>query len=49
MDDFARNRELALAVRQALLMIVDALERWLGISPTTSEIRKQERQTRKEL
>jgi len=35
-----RNRELALAVRQALLMMVDALERWLDISPTTSEARK---------
>ena len=39
-----RNRELALAVRRALLLIVDALERWLDISPTTAQMRKVGRQ-----
>jgi hypothetical protein len=39
------SRELLLAIRQALLMIVDALERELGITPRTAELRK----TRKEL
>ena len=38
-----RNRELALAVRQALLMLVDALERWLGMEPRTAELRKGRR------
>lgn len=39
------SREFWLAIRQALLMIVDALERELGL-PRTSELRKK---TRKEL
>ena len=34
------SRELWLAIRQALLMIVDAIERQLGL-PRTSELRKQ--------
>jgi len=38
------SREFWLAMRQALLMLVDALERELGISPRTAELRK----TRKE-
>jgi len=32
--------EFLLAVRQALLMMLDAIERKLGISPRTSELRK---------
>lgn len=35
------GREFWLAVRQALLMVVDALERELGILPRTAELRKQ--------
>ena len=35
------SREFMVAVRQALLMIVDAIERELGISPRTSELRRQ--------
>ena len=35
-----RNRELALGIRQALLMLVDVFERWLDISPTTAQLRK---------
>ena len=34
------GREFWLAVRQALLMVVDALERELCITPRTSELRK---------
>jgi hypothetical protein len=35
------SKEFWLALRQALLMVVDALERELGISPRTAELRKQ--------
>jgi len=28
-------------IREALLLMLDALERWLGQAPTTSEIRRQ--------
>lgn len=35
------SREFWLAVRQALLMLVDALERELGICPRTAELRKK--------
>jgi hypothetical protein len=34
------DREFLLAIRQALLMALDALERKLAISPRTAEIRK---------
>ena len=34
------NQEFWRAIRQALLMAVDAIERFIGISPTTSDIRK---------
>lgn len=34
-------REMWVAIRQALLMIVDAIERAFGISPRTAELRKQ--------
>lgn len=34
------SKELWVAIRQALLMIVDAIEKQWGISPTTSEMRK---------
>jgi hypothetical protein len=37
------SRELWIAVRQALLMIVDAIERELGMA-RTSELRKQVKQ-----
>jgi hypothetical protein len=33
------DREFWLAVRQALLLIVGAIERMLGINPTTAECR----------
>lgn len=35
------SREFWIAVRQALLMFLDALERELQISPRTAELRKQ--------
>ncbi len=34
------KREFWLSMRQALLMMIDAMERWLDISPTTAEIRR---------
>ena len=37
------SREFWLAIRQALLMVVDALERELGL-PRTAELRKEKRQ-----
>ncbi len=36
-----RTRALALAVRQALLMIVDAIEVWLGMEVRTAELRRR--------
>lgn len=33
--------ELWIAIRQALLMIVDAIERELSMAPRTAELRKQ--------
>jgi len=38
-----RDRVLVMGIRQALLMILDCLERWLDISPTTAEIRRLNR------
>ena len=35
------DREFWMMVRQALLMLLDALERRLEISPRTAELRKQ--------
>jgi hypothetical protein len=37
------DREFWMCVRQALLMLLDALERKLGIAPRTAELRKTER------
>jgi hypothetical protein len=34
------DRTLWLAIRQALLMIVDAIERAQGITPRTAELRR---------
>ena len=43
-----KTRTLWLVIRQALLLAVDGIERYLGLSPRTSELkaqnRKQERQ-----
>lgn len=41
------DREKDMAIRQALLMQVDAIERRWGISPTTAEIRKEDKAARK--
>jgi hypothetical protein len=38
------SREFWIAIRQALLMVIDAIERELAIEPRTAEIRKQARQ-----
>jgi hypothetical protein len=37
------DREFWLAVRRALLMVLDALERKLSINPTTAEMRSRYR------
>jgi hypothetical protein len=37
------DRDFLTAVRQALLMLIDALERKLSISPTTAQLRKTHR------
>ena len=37
---YQQDRDLWAAIRQALLLIVDAIERRLGICPRTSEIRR---------
>ena len=39
----APGRDFWLAVRQALLMLVDALERELDICPRTADLRKKKR------
>jgi len=39
------ERELWMVIRQALLMIVDAIERWQNITPRTSELKKHLRKT----
>ena len=38
------SRDLWIAVRQALLMIVDAIERELGLEPRTAELRREAKQ-----
>jgi hypothetical protein len=38
-----RERELWMGIRQALLMAVDAIERWLEITPRTAELRREAR------
>ena len=36
----AKDRELWGEIRRALLVAVDAIERWLELEPRTSELRK---------
>lgn len=38
------GRDFWIAVRQALLMVVDAIERELSITPRTAELRRQTNQ-----
>ena len=38
--DMKDNQILYDGIRRALLVLLDAWERWQGISPTTAEIRK---------
>ncbi len=42
------TRDFWLAIRQALLMIVDTLERELQLSPRTAELRKRKEPERSE-
>ena len=44
-DNRLTDRQLGMAIRQSLLMLLDALERWLGIEPRTSEIRKEHKRS----
>lgn len=43
------SREFWIAFRQAILMLLDALERELQIKPRTAELRRTDKETRKEL
>ena len=36
-----KEKEFWMAIRQALLMMVDAIERMVGISPRTSKLRDE--------
>jgi hypothetical protein len=36
-----KDQALWMGIRQALLMAIDAIERFLDISPRTAELRKQ--------
>ena len=38
------TRQFWIDLRQALLMVVNSIERELGIEPRTSELRKQKKQ-----
>ena len=41
MDDmFVEHRDFWMAMREALLSVVDVIEKNISLSPTTSEIRK---------
>lgn len=40
-DEVTISKDLLLAVRQALLMIVDAIERDLKLTPRTAELRHE--------
>ena len=40
------SREFWMAVRQAVLMFLDALERELGMTPRTAELRKERKRER---
>ncbi len=42
------ERQIWLQVRQAMLMIADAVEKELGIEPRTSQLRREEKERRKE-
>jgi hypothetical protein len=43
MSEIGFSRGFWLSIRQAFLMMVDAIERELGISPRTSELRKADK------
>lgn len=42
------TKDLCLAIRQGLLMIVDGFERYLGIEPRTAGLRKLVKQLRRD-
>lgn len=37
------DRDFWMAVRQALLMLIDAIERWQALEPRTAELRRDAR------
>jgi hypothetical protein len=37
------DKELWMGLRQALLMMIDSIERFLHITPRTAELRKEEK------
>ena len=41
MIEETRVKEFLMVVRTALLMIVDAIEKWVCVSPTTAQIRRE--------
>ena len=40
------SRDFWMAVRQAVLMFLDALERELGLAPRTAELRREKKKER---
>lgn len=48
MEDARWQRVLWMAIRQALLMVVDAIERAFCLEPRTAELRKQEKEARRQ-
>lgn len=42
------EKQFYLAIRQALLALVDAIERWRGITPRTAELKAEAKAARKE-
>jgi hypothetical protein len=41
----AKEKDFLMAIRQALLMMIDAIERKIDIEPRTSQIRKELKRT----
>ena len=44
-----KDREFWMLMRQALLLMVDAIERMLNVIPRTADLRKSERSANREL
>ena len=46
LTNISEDTELMIAIRQSVLKLSDALERKVGISPTTTELRRQAKEQR---